>query len=129
MVPSLVNGSYSYLLLPLRRMTALNDHIAGRLAAARLVAQGLLTPRSARRLSHTVTATVTTTVRVVNSVHNHAANARANTHVALAASLTNLNILVLFVANNAHAGGALQAHQANFAAGQTHLGVVALFGH
>src|SRR5689334_15670993 len=54
--------THSIYLLPLRRMTALNNVLRGGLAGARLITQGLLTPRRTRRLSHTVTATVTTTV-------------------------------------------------------------------
>jgi hypothetical protein len=45
--------------------------------------------------------TVTTTVWVIYGVHNHTANAWANTHAALAASRTDLDVLVLLVANTA----------------------------
>jgi hypothetical protein len=67
----------TYLLFPLGRMTASYNELSSGLAAAGLVAQGLLTPRRTRRFSHTVTTTVTTTMRVIDSVHNDTTDTRA----------------------------------------------------
>jgi hypothetical protein len=76
-----------------------------------------------------VTTTVTTTVRVVNGVHNDTADAWTFTEVAITTSLTDLYVLVLFVADNAKRGGALHVHQADFTRWEAYLGVVAFFSH
>src|SRR5688572_20242804 len=116
-----VNDSCTYLLFPLRRVTALNNKLGSRLASASFVTQRLLAPRCLRRLTYTMTTTVTTTMRVVNSVHNNTTNSWANTHVSLAASFTDLDVLVLFVADNTQASHAFYANQANFTTGQFNL--------
>src|SRR5690606_5433927 len=72
---------------------------------------------------------VTTTVRVVDCVHNHAADSRADAHLALAAGLADLDVLVLLVADNADNRHAFNRNFADFAAGQFDLGVIALAGH
>jgi hypothetical protein len=94
----------TYLLFPLRRVTAPYDKLRCALAAAGLKTKRLLAPRRPRRLSHAVTSTVTTTVWVVDGVHNDAANGRAYAHMALTASFADLDILVLLVAEAAEAG-------------------------
>jgi hypothetical protein len=105
------------------------DHIVSALAAASLKPKRLLTPWGTRRFGHTVTTTVTTTVRVIDCVHDHTAHAWALAQVAIATSLTDLHILVLFVADNTDRSRASQEEPADFAARHTHLGVLTLFGH
>jgi isopropylmalate/homocitrate/citramalate synthase len=81
-------------------VTASYNHVAGALTAAGLETKGLLTPRRTRRLSHTVTTTVTTTVWVIYGVHNDTTDAWALALVAVATGFTDLDVLVLFVADD-----------------------------
>jgi hypothetical protein len=76
-----------------------------------------------------VTTTVTTTVGVVNSVHDNTTDTWALTQVARTTSLTDLDVLVLFVTNDTDSSGAVQVHQANFAGGEADLCVVTFLSH
>src|SRR5581483_2048922 len=95
---------------------------------AGLVAQGLLTPRRDWRTGHLVTAAVAAAVRAVGRVHDYAANSRTYTHAALSAGFADLDILMLFVANNTYSGHGFGVNHADFAAGQAYLRVIAFFG-
>ena len=89
-------------------MTAPYDKLAGVLASAGLVTEGLLAPRRLGRgtvvlaAADTVSSAVTTTMWVVGSVHNDTADRWALTLVAVTAGFADLNVLVLFVADNTH---------------------------
>ena len=93
------------------------NKFAGCLTAAGLVTQCLLAPWRGRWAGHLVASAVATTVRVVGSVHDYTANRWPEAHVALAAGFTNLNILVLLVANNTYSSGGVGVNHSNFAAG------------
>ena len=101
-------------------MTASYDELSSTLAAASLVTKSLLAPRGlwcgtvVLTTADTVTTTVTTTMWVVNSVLDDTTNSWANTLVAIAAGFTNLDILVLFVTDNAETCRAFNADEANF---------------
>jgi hypothetical protein len=110
-------------------MTALYNEFGRGLAAAGFVTQGFLSPGRCRRTGHAVTAAITTTVRVVGGRHDYAANGRPDTHVAFAASLTNLYVLVLLVTDGTNGSHGVNTYQAHLAAGQSHLGVFFLFGN
>ncbi len=68
-------------------------------------------------------------VRVIAGVHYRAAHCRAPAHVALAAGLAEIDILVIDVANLADRGNAVHRHVAHLAGGQAHQGVLALLRH
>jgi hypothetical protein len=112
-------------LFPLGRVTASYDELTSTLATAGFVTQSLLTPRSLRggtvvlTTTDTVTATVTTTMRVVGGIHDDTADSWADALVAIATGLTDLDVLVLLVADNSETSGAIFVHQAEFAARQT----------
>jgi hypothetical protein len=111
------------------------DKFSALLAAARLIAKRLLTPRSLWRCTvilataDTVTSTVTTTMRVVGSVHYNSTDSWAHALLAAAASLAELDVLVLFVADYTDTGSTINVNQTNFAARQLYLGVFTFFGH
>lgn len=79
--------------------------------------------------ANAVTTTVTTTMRVIDSVHDDTADTRTLTLVTVAAGLANLDVLVLFVADNTQAGGTIFIDEADFAARQTYLGVTVVTAH
>ena len=62
--------------------------------------------------------TFTTAVRVIAGVHDGAADGRTPTHVTLAAGLTDLNVLVVEIADLTDAGSAVHANIANLSGGQ-----------
>ena len=73
--------------------------------------------------------TFTTAVGVVVRVHDGTADGRTNAHVALAAGLTDVNVLVIDVADLANDGHAVRADNAHFAGGHTDLSVAVLLRH
>ena len=68
-------------------------------------------------------------VRVVAGVHDGAADGRADAHVALAAGLAKVDVLMVDVADLADDCGAVHADQANFAGGQTDLRKLCVLRH
>src|SRR6188472_328162 len=68
-------------------------------------------------------------VRVVDGVHRGPAGLRAHAHVALAAGLADLDVLVIGVADRAHGRPAVGADHAHLAGGQAQRRVLALLGH
>src|SRR4051794_12677687 len=68
-------------------------------------------------------------VRVVDRVHRRAARLRADAHVALAAGLADLHVLVVGVADRADGRAALRADHAHLAGRQAQRRHVAVLGH
>mgnify|MGYP004715940101 CR=1 FL=1 len=66
---------------------------------------------------------------VVVRVHNGTADGRTDAHVALAAGLTDVNVLVIDVADLADDSHAVRADDAHFAGGHTDLSVAVLLRH
>lgn len=97
-------------------MAASYDKLAGVLAAACLVSQRMLTPRRDRWTAHIMSAAVTTAVGVIDRIHNDTTDARTLTFVAIAAGFADLDVLVLFVADDADGRHAVLINQADFAA-------------
>ena len=73
--------------------------------------------------------TFTTAGGVVVRVHDGTADGRTDAHVALAAGLTDVNVLVIDVADLADDGHAVRADNAHFAGGHTDLSVAVLLRH
>ena len=67
-------------------------------------------------LRHTVTTTVTTTVWVISGVHNNTTDTWALTLVAVTTGFTDLNVLVLLVADDTDDSRTFSVDQADFAA-------------
>ncbi len=86
---------------------------------ASLVAHCRLAPRGARAVVTNRGAAFATAVRVIAGVHDGTTAAGANAHVALAASLAEVDVLVVEVANNADGGDAVNGDVAHLAGGQT----------
>jgi hypothetical protein len=76
-----------------------------------------------------VTTTVTTTVWVVNGVHDNTTDTWALTQVTRTTSLTDLDVLVLFVTDDTDSRGAVQVDQANLTGGEADLSVVTFLSH
>src|ERR1700712_4431011 len=72
---------------------------------------------------------LTTTVRVIDRVHGRATRLRADAHVTLAAGFTDLDVLVLGIADRADRGAADVAHHPHLARGQAEGGHAVVFGH
>ena len=70
-----------------------------------------------------------TTVRVIAGVHDRTTAAGTNAHVALAASLAQVDVLVVEVRNNADGGDAVQTNVAHLAGGQTNQSVTIFLSH
>ena len=88
---------YTRLLLA---VSALNDELVGsRLVIARLKTQCGLAPRSQRAGMSDGGLTFTTTMRVIAGVHYGTADGGTDAHVTLAASLTDVHVLVIQVAD------------------------------
>ena len=103
-------------------VSALDDElIGGVLRLTSLVTQCGLAPGSNRAAAADGSAALTTTVGVVIGVHNRTTDGGTDTHVTGTASLTDVDVLVVQVANLTDAGGAVGADIANFAGGQTNL--------
>src|SRR6266404_4473608 len=117
------------ILSPLSLVSGSDNKFVASLAAAGLITQCLLAPWRCGRSGHLVTAAVTAAVRVVGSIHHYAANSRTDTFMACAAGFADPYILVLLIANNTYGRHAVGINQPNFAARQTHLGILALFGY
>ena len=73
--------------------------------------------------------TFTTAVGVVAGVHDGTTAAGANAHVALAASLAQVDVLVVDVGNLTDDCGAVQGHVAHLTGGQTNQSVAILLSH
>src|SRR4051812_2734374 len=109
-------------------LSPLDDELVGRLAIARLVALGRLTPRrygmaAARGLAFTAAE------RVVDRVHRDATHVRPLAKPAAAAGLADRHVLVIEVADLPDRGVALDENLAHFARRHLHGGVVAFLGH
>jgi hypothetical protein len=76
-----------------------------------------------------VTTTVTTTVWMVNGVHDDTTHRWALTEVTRTTSLTDLDVLVLFVTDDTDSSGAVQVDQTDFAGWQAYLRVVTFLSH
>ena len=70
-----------------------------------------------------------TTVRVIAGVHDRATAAGTNAHVALAASLAQVDVLVVEVRNNADGSDAVQTNVTHLAGGQTNQSVTIFLSH
>jgi len=77
----------------------------------------------------TVTTTVSTAVRVINGVHDDTADGGTDAFVPVTPGFAELDVLVLFVADDAKAGGAVFIDQTDFAARQADLGVAVVAAH
>ena len=107
-----------------------DDELLGTgLGLTSLVTQSRLAPRSDRTGTTDGGAALAAAVGMVVGVHDGATDGGTPTHVALTASLTDVDVGVVDVADLADAGLAVQLHQTILAAGQTDLGGVALLGH
>ena len=98
-------------------MTASYDHSICRLASPGFEPKRFLTPWSTWSLSHAVPTAVTTTVRVINCVHDYTAHRRPFALVPAASRLAALDVLMLFIADDADASGADERNFANFTTG------------
>src|SRR5215467_2466777 len=98
-------------------MTAFYDKLRCILTTTCLVAERFLSPGGTRGLGCSMPPAVTSTVGVVSCSHNNAANRWPNSFMACAASLANLNVLVLLVANASEACRAVDINEPNFTAG------------
>ena len=129
---SFFNASAHYFcsFLDLLAVAALHDKlIGGLLGVSRLIAECGLAPRSAGTGSADRALALTAAVRVVVRVHDGAADGGSPTEVTVAACLTDLNILVVNVADLTdccHAGG---GNVSQLARGQTKKGVCAFLSH
>ena len=68
-------------------------------------------------------------MRMVAGVHDDTADGRADAHVAFAASFTDVEVLMLAVANRTDGGFAVDRDHAYFTRGQADLGIGGVFGH
>src|SRR5690606_2430107 len=96
---------------------ALHDHRIGALGASRLHALGLLTPGRTR----VATAIRAAAVRVIDRVHRDAADRRPDAAPAIRTGLADRAQAVLFVADLADRGAALDVHPPDFARTQANL--------
>ncbi len=94
------------------------------LVLARLVALGVLAPR-ADRIALGAGPALAAAVRVIDRVHRHAAHRRTDAAPALRAGLADRAQVVLFVADLADGGAAIDVHLADLARAQPQLRVVA----
>ena len=74
-------------------------------------------------------AALATTMRMVAGVHDGTTAAGADAHVALAAGLAKVDVLVVEVGNNADGGDAVQTNVAHLTGGQTDQSVTILLSH
>jgi hypothetical protein len=110
-------------------MATFNNQLTDVFTTASTVSKCQLTPWSTWWFTSTVTSTVTTTVRVICGVHNDTTDTWAKTLAAVTTGRTDLDVLVLYVADNTDGSSRFQTETANFARWQTHLGVVTFFSH
>src|SRR5512140_1035271 len=120
--PFLTERPMSY---PLFLVTAIDDHAAGAFVLARAIALGERAP-GADRMPAGGGLAFATAVRVIDRVHRDAAHRRAHAAPAHAAGLAHRFQRMLFVADLADGGAALDVHLAHFARAQAQLGVAAL---
>src|SRR5699024_7043737 len=99
------------------------------LGLAGLVTQSGLAPGGHRAGTAHRALALAAAVGVVAGVHDRAADGGTPAHVALAAGLADLAVLVVQVTHLADGGQAVGAHDADLAGGHTDLGVIALLGH
>src|SRR5699024_7841953 len=104
-----------------------NNHRVCALVLARAL-ERRSTPRSLG-LATNRRAPLTTTVRVVVGVHCRTTNVRALAHVTAASSLTDLEVLMIHVANLTKCGHAAEVNHANFTARHAQLAIVVDLGH
>src|SRR4051812_11600670 len=108
---------------------AAHDVAVGRLVLlAGAVAQRRLAPRRDGMATGRGGA-LAAAVRVVDRVHRGPARLRAHAHVALAARLADVDVLVIGVADRARGRAAEHADHAHLARGQTQRRHAALLGH
>src|SRR5882724_2052982 len=105
---------------PLLAVAIAHDHAAGALVAAGLVTLGRRTPR-AHRVAAGSGLTFAAAVRMVYRIHRHAAHGRAHSAPAHAPGLADGLQVVLFVADFADGGAAVDVHLADFAGTQAQL--------
>lgn len=129
---SFFNASAHYFcsFLDLLAVAALHDKlIGGLLGVSRLIAECGLAPRSAGTGSTDRALALTAAVRVVVRVHDGAADGGSPAEVTAAACLTDLDILVVNVANLADCCHAGSGNVSQLARGQTKKGVCAFLSH
>jgi len=97
--------------------------------ATGLVTQSGLTPGGNRTSAADGSAALTTAVGVVVGVHDRTANGGTPAHVALTASLTDVDVLVLDVTNLADGSHAVDTNDTNLAGGHTDLSIVTFLSH
>ena len=103
--------------------------IGGVLLLAGLEAHSGLAPRRHRAGTTDRALALAAAVGVVAGVHDGTADGGPPTHVTLAASLTDLNVLVLDVADLADGGHALGTDVTHLAGGEADLSHAVLLGH
>src|SRR6185369_10868860 len=108
-------------------MARADDEASGRLGATGSIAHRRLAPRGLGRHPRRGLA-LATAVRMVARVHDHAADLRSLAHVASAAGLAEVLVLVLEVADLADRGHAPERDPAHLARGHPDRGVVAFLG-
>src|SRR5699024_9950153 len=106
-----------------------NELVRAVVMLAGLVTHSRLAPGGNRAGTANGALALTTTVGVIAGVHNRTANGGTPTHVALAAGLTDVHVLVIHVANLADGSDAVQRDVAHLAGGQTNQSVAVLFRH
>ncbi len=74
-------------------------------------------------------ASFTATMRMVDRIHGHSTNGWASSHPACTASLADLDIFVVDIADLAHSRPTILMDLANFTRRQAHLSVFTLFGN
>ena len=110
-------------------MATAHDHFISFLITACTISKCELTPWSARCFAGTVSATVTTTVGVISSVHDDTTYSWADALAAATTGGTDFDVLVLFVANYANAGFAVDQNFAHLSGWKFDGGVAVFFGH
>src|ERR1035437_4471644 len=120
--PFLIERPMSY---PLFLVAAIDDHAAGAFVLACAIALGERAP-GADRIPARGGLAFAAAVGVVDRVHGHAAHGRAYAAPAHATGLAHRFQRMLFIADFADGGAALDVHLAHFAGAQAKLGVTAL---
>ncbi len=120
----------SSFLSALLAVSASYDELIGRLVGlSGLITERRLTPRGNRAGTTNGGFTLTTTVRVVIRVHNRTADGRADTHVSLTTRLTDLDVLMVDVADLADGGHAGLGYVSQLAGGQSKKCVAVFLRH
>ena len=112
------------------RVSALDNELVGScLLIARLVTECGLAPRGNRCRTSDRGASLTASVRVIARVHNGTANCRTDTLVTGLTCFTDLNGVVLDVADLTDGSAAVHTDVTDFAGGQTNLSHLAFLSH